>query len=147
MTVKSFVDTNILVYARDITEPEKQRSAQILLDALWAGRNGRLSTQILNEYFVTVTKKIHHHLSKEEAWEDVSLYKEWRPLPINMEVLDTAYHVQRQYGLSWWDALVVSAASQLKCEIIYSEDLSHTQLYLGIKVLNPFKSNGSKQDV
>lgn len=138
MTVKSFVDTNILLYSRDSVGPEKQRIASTLLEQLWEKKLGRLSTQVLNEYFVNVTQKLKPGLSKETAWEDVSLYKEWDPMPIDMLLLERSYTVQKKYGLSWWDSLIVGAASRSGCEIIYSEDLSHEQMYFGIQVINPF---------
>jgi predicted nucleic acid-binding protein len=66
-----FVDTNILLYSRDTSEPEKQAIATVMLTELWVMRNGRLSVQVLNEYFVNVTRKLDPGLSPEEAWDDI----------------------------------------------------------------------------
>ena len=76
-----FVDTNILLYARDASETEKQKIAAEKLDRLWDQQNGRLSTQVLNEYFVKVTRKLKPGLSPEEAWDDVEALNAWDPLP------------------------------------------------------------------
>lgn len=140
MTAKSFVDTNILLYARDASEPEKQPLAESLLRDLWKNRTGRLSTQVLSEYYVNVTGKLDPGLSPEEAWEDIDNLRLWNPQPIDFPVLEDGYKIQRRYGLFWWDSLILAAAQRMGCQRIYSEDLSDTQLYEGIEVVNPFKS-------
>lgn len=140
MTAKSFVDTNILLYARDASEPEKQPLAESLLRDLWKNRTGRLSTQVLSEYYVNVTGKLDPGLSPEEAWEDIDNLRLWNPQPIDFPVLEYGYKIQLRYGLSWWDSLILAAARRMGCQRVYSEDLSDTQLYEGIEVVNPFKS-------
>lgn len=138
MTGKGFVDTNILLYARDSSEPLKQEKAETLLRGLWAQRTGRISVQVLNEYFVYATAKLDPGLSREEAWEDVEALKAWQPVPIDMELLSTGYRLQCDYGLSWWDSLIVAAAEVSGCDHIFTEDLSADQSYHGIRVINPF---------
>jgi predicted nucleic acid-binding protein len=135
---KAFVDTNVLLYARDQSDPAKQSVAEALLRDLWNQRSGRISVQVLNEYYVNVTQKLKPGLSREEAWEDIRDLQAWRPLGMDMDVLALGYDVQGAYGLSWWDSLIIAAADILGCRILYSEDLSETQRYRGIVVINPF---------
>jgi predicted nucleic acid-binding protein len=140
MSVRIFVDTNILVYSRDKTEPAKQSVAQSVLSELWREGKGRISTQVCNEYYVTVTRKIRHKLTEDEAWEDIEDLEAWNPIPIDMKCLRVGRHVQAGYGLSWRDSLIIAAASIGQCHTILSEDLNPGQKYLGITVENPFTS-------
>lgn len=140
MSDSIFVDTNILLYACDASEPEKQSIAAQRLDALWETRSGRISVQVLNEYFVNVTRKLDPGLSPGEAWDDVEALSVWDPLPIDMALLQRGYHVHQRYGLSWWDSLIVAAAEASGSTTILSEDMTHGANYLGITVENPFDS-------
>lgn len=138
MSAKVFIDTNILLYARDSSEPVKQPIAEAVLRRLWADRNGRLSVQVLNEYYVNVTRKLDPGLTEQEAWADVEALNAWQPLSIDFALLADAQGVQQRWKLSWWDSLIVAAAGILDCEQILSEDLSHDQDYHGIQVIDPF---------
>ena len=138
MSDKQFVDTNILVYSRDTTDPAKHAVAREALLQLWKTRTGVVSTQVCSEYFVTVTKKLSPGLPVEEAWGDVETLFAWNPVPVDAGCLRIARHAHARYGISWWDALIIAAASVAGCETILSEDLSHGQEYLGITVTNPF---------
>ena len=138
MKDRVFVDTNILVYFRDASEPEKQNMAQGLLRRLWEEKRGRISTQVLSEYFVTVTRKLKPGLPASDAWQDVQAFLAWDPVPIDKAMMAKAYSAYTKYSLSWWDALVVVAAEQAGCRVIASEDLSAGQEYFGIRVINPF---------
>lgn len=140
MSDLSFVDTNILLYAQDISEPQKQLVAQRLLRELWDRHTGRLSVQVLNEYFVNVTAKLKPGLTPEEACEDIEALKAWNPQSLDFDLMSIGYHVQRRYGISWWDSLIIAAAERSGCSRIYSEDLSDTRTYRGIQVVNPFAS-------
>jgi len=138
MSGKSFVDTNIIVYARDPADPYKQTLAEDLLKRLSRDRSGRISTQVLNEYYVTVTHKLKPGMLPEEAWLDVKDFQVWRPVAVDMPLLNQAFRFQQRYGLSWWDSLILGAANLSDCIRVYSEDLSHGQMYFGIEVVNPF---------
>lgn len=109
------------------------------LDNLWEGRNGKLSVQVLNEYFVKVTQKLHPGLSPDEAWDDVEALAVWEPLSLDLPLLQRGFAVQRRYGLSWWDSLIVAAAEAAACTTILSEDLASGAQYFGITVENPFR--------
>ena len=134
-----FVDTNVLVYARDASEPEKQQSAERWLRALWAARAGRLSAQVLNEYYVVVTEKLQPGLDCEQARADVRNLTAWAPVPTDRSVIEGAWTVQDRHGLSWWDSLVVSAAQVAGCAWLLTEDLEHDRLFDGVRVVDPFR--------
>ncbi|MCB1102456.1 MAG: PIN domain-containing protein [Verrucomicrobia bacterium] len=138
MSADCFVDTNILVYSRDLGAGEKQVRASELVLELWNNRRGRVSIQVLNEYYVTVTRKLHPGLSSEHAWEDVSLLCAWNPVPMEWSLLERGRRLHCEYALSWWDALILAAAQVSNCGILYSEDLTHEEVYGGVMVINPF---------
>ncbi len=103
-----FVDTNVLAYARDATEPEKQRRAHKWLESLWENQTGQLSYQVLQEYYVTVTQKLKPGMDIGDARDDVRSFQAWRPLSIDNRVLMMAWDVQDRFGFSWWDAQPLS---------------------------------------
>lgn len=133
-----FVDTNVFVYARDGSEPEKQPRAHEWLATLWRVREGRLSFQVLEEYYVTVTRKLSPGLEREEAQADVRDLLAWRPVGVDGRTLDTAWAVGRRFGLSFWDALIVASAQSAGCTNLLTEDLAHGQELDGVRVVNPF---------
>lgn len=133
-----FVDTNLLVYARDATEPDKQRRAHRWLEHLWTTRQGRLSYQVLQEYYVTVTAKLQPGLSAEDARDDVRALHAWEPLATDELVMEGAWRIQDRYGFSWWDSMIVSAAQVLNCDVLLTEDLKHDQLLDGLRIADPF---------
>lgn len=138
MSGRVFVDTNILLYARDRSEPRKQPIAEACLAELWEGRNGCVSVQVLNEFFVNATQKLDPGLTRSEAWEDVEALAAWEPLALDMPLIARGFALQGRYRLSYWDALIVAAAETGCCEEILSEDLAEGALYAGIQVRNPF---------
>ncbi len=133
-----FVDTNVLVYARDASEPIKQPQARRWLDVLWASRRGRLSTQVLNEYYVTVTRKLSPGLTPVEAREDVQDLRTWQPILLDVTLIDRAFGMEDSYGFSFWDALIVAAAHVAGARYLLTEDLQDGQDLQGIRVVNPF---------
>ena len=138
MSDRRFFDTNIIVYSRDLSEPVKQPIAFDLVQEAWENRSGRLSTQVLSEYYVTVTRKLDPGMPREEAWSDVEALFVWNPVSIDAECLRIAYQVQRDHGVSWWDSLIISAAHLSESPVLLSEDLTHGEVYAGVKVVNPF---------
>lgn len=134
-----FVDTNVLVYARDASEPEKQHQAARWLQALWTERSGRLSAQVLNEYYVVVTEKLRPGLNRDQARADIRDLMAWDPVCTGRVVVEGAWVVQDRHGLSWWDALVVSAAQIAGCAFLLTEDLEHGRDLGGIRVVDPFR--------
>jgi predicted nucleic acid-binding protein len=133
-----FVDTNVFLYARDSRDALKQSQAASWLEYLWREQLGRTSVQVLSEYYVNVTRKLRPGLPPEEAWEDVTALLVWRPQPIDEAVLHGGRDIERRYRLSWWDALVVAAASLQGCAVVLSEDFQDGAEYGGISVRSPF---------
>ena len=139
MSAVCFVDTNVLVYARDASEPDKQPRARDWLAALWNERCGRTSIQVLNEYYVTVTQKLQPGLSREEAWLDIDNLLAWKPAPVDEALVRRAQAAHQHFALSWWDALVVAAAQMSGCDYLLTEDLHASQDLEGTQVVDPFR--------
>lgn len=139
MNVKVFVDTNVLVYSRDISEVRKQAKAMQWMTRLWETRQGRLSFQVLQEFYVTVTEKFKPGLTPQDARKDVRLLLAWNPVSPDSRILDAAWLIQDRYRLSWWDALIVSSAQTADCSYLLSEDLQENQEFGSLKIINPFR--------
>jgi predicted nucleic acid-binding protein len=140
MTDRFFIDTNLLVYSRDASEPEKQQKAMKWMACLWHDKSGRLSYQVLQEFYVTVTHKLDPGLPVEIARMDVRSLVSWQPLSSSASVLERAWGIQDRYGLSWWDSLIVSAAQTAECRYLLTEDLQENQMLGEVKVVNPFET-------
>ena len=138
MTAKVFVDTNVLVYSRDASEPQKQEQAMAWMAHLWRTRTGELSYQVLQEFYLTVTAKLQPGLDPGNARRDVRSLLAWQPVVVNERVLENAWLVQDGYQISWWDALVVSAAQLADCRYLLTEDLQENQEFGSLRVINPF---------
>ncbi len=135
-----FVDTNVLVYADDQADMDKSERATLWLDALWEGRAGRLSTQVLNEYYVTVTRKLSARLTQGDARAKVRRFQLWQPWAIDHQTVETAWAMEARYALSYWDALIVAAAAQCGCSYLLTEDLQDGQVLGPVTVANPFRT-------
>lgn len=133
-----FVDTNVLVYARDTTEEAKHRRALEWLAALWEERAGRLSWQVLQEYYVTATRKLDPPRDAFDAREDVTSLVTWRPIDVDLSIIDAAWAIEDRFGLSWWDALIVAAAQAGGCTHLLTEDLQDGQTLGDVTVVDPF---------
>ncbi|MFO7893355.1 MAG: PIN domain-containing protein [Longimicrobiales bacterium] len=133
-----FVDTNVLVYLRDSTEPDKQAATAEWMARLWDTGRGRLSVQVLQEYYVTVTAKLDPGLPAADAREDVVALRSWRPLEPGLDLLEDAWSVGDRYGFSFWDALIVAAARRLDCAVLLTEDLQDGQELDGLVIHSPF---------
>ena len=135
----AFVDTNILVYAYDSTEPRRRSAAQRILSELMRSNRLRLSTQVLQELYVTLTRKIANPLSPDQALPLLEHYAAWPVQTTDFALIREAVHLSRDAVLSFWDSLVVMAAVRSGAGILYSEDLNHGQVIMGLEVRNPFK--------
>lgn len=133
-----FVDSNVLVYNRDKSEPEKQARAREWLEALWESRRGRVSAQVLEEFYVTVTTKLDPGLPAREARSDVRALGAWNPLAIDHSLLPAAWELEDRYGFSFWDSLILAAARRMDCGCLLTEDLQDGQEAEGIEIVNPF---------
>jgi len=138
MTAPVFADTNVFVYARDASEAEKRPMAVRWLTALWKRRLGRLSYQVLSEYYVTVTRKLSPGMPTEAARADVRDLMAWSPLVVDRSIIEGAFSLMDRFSLSWWDSLIVSAAQTAGCGYILTEDLQEGQIFDRVEVVNPF---------
>ncbi len=140
MSATVFVDTNVLVYFRDAADPIKQRRAQDWMASLWQQHCGRLSFQVLQEYYVTVTQKLDPGLPVEQARDDVRALLAWKPVATNANLIEKAWDLHDRFHVSWWDSLIVAAARSAGCLYLLTEDLQSGQGMGGGVVLDPFRS-------
>jgi predicted nucleic acid-binding protein len=138
MTDKVFVDTNILVYAHDADAGEKHSLARELVSQLWETRTGILSTQVLQEFIVAVTRKVANPISVARARWAVQNYGTWELVINDSKIILQATEIQEAHRLSFWDALIVSSAFAGSASVIATEDLNHGQRIEGILIRNPF---------
>jgi predicted nucleic acid-binding protein len=134
-----FVDTNILLYAHDESAAAKRDRARALVEQLWESRDGCLSVQVLQEFFVSVTRKIAKPLDPETAKGIVADFSRWHlHVPAADDVL-AAIDIHQRTGISFWDAMIIRSAAEIGCAVLYSEDLNAGQEYSGVRVENPFQ--------
>ena len=133
-----FVDTNVLVYAYDSTAGKKWRTSSEVLSSLWIHRTGIVSTQVIQELFVSLTQKVKHPIQPETAREIISDLLRW-PLVVNGggNILQ-AVDLQIRYHFSFWDSLILQAAVVSKSEFLLTEDFQDGQVIESVTVVNPF---------
>ena len=135
---RQFIDTNVLVYAHDVTAGGKHDRARALVEELWITREGCLSVQVLQEFFVTTTRKIPKPLEPAAAMRIIEDLARWHVhAPAAADVI-AATDIHQQAGTSFWDAMILRSADELGCAILHSEDLNPGQAYAGVRVRNPF---------
>jgi predicted nucleic acid-binding protein len=137
MSDKCFVDTNILVYAHDRSAGIKYQRARTLLEQLWDSGNGVLSTQVLQELCINLRRKAANPLPLEEIRQLISEYSTWEVITNTSESVLKALDIEMRYKVSFWDALILQAATHAGASILYSEDLSAGQRYGAVQVVNP----------
>jgi predicted nucleic acid-binding protein len=138
MTGKVFVDSNVLIYAHDGDAGANQQRAAERLRELWENGLGRLSTQVLQEFYVNVTQKIKRPLARSTAREAIRNYALWVESPITPFTVLRASEISEAWGLAFWDGMILAAAEQDSADQLLSEDSSHGQVIAGIKIVNPF---------
>ena len=136
MSGKEFVDTNILIYAFDLTAGQRRDMAAALIERLWIERTGCVSVQVLQEFYVTATKKLS--MPPADAVAQVERFGKWMiHRPALNDVL-SAIQLPREKKISFWDAMILHSAMSLDCTVVWSEDLSAGQRWHGLMVQNPF---------
>ena len=135
---RQFIDANVLVYAFDTSAGAKKVAAERLLAELWETGMGRLSVQVLQEFFVTVTRKVAHPLSVAEATERLREFSTWRVFAPTADDVLAAVALHTKARLPFWDAMVVHAAAESGCDVLWTEDLTDGQVLRGVRILNPF---------
>lgn len=137
----AFVDTNVLVYAHDLSDRVRQPIAAALVDDLWRTRSGVLSTQVLTEFYAVVTRKFDPPLSRREARALVDAYAAWPVVQVDPPLIIAASALEEQHSLSFWDALIIEAARLAGADRLLSEDLQHGRRIAGLVIENPFASS------
>lgn len=138
MTQLVFVDTNVLLYAFDEADAPKRDRARAWLAACWRGRCGRLSTQVLNEFYSNARRKFAAAISAGDARSEVRRYQLWKPWQIDQPTIETAWAVESRYDINYWDAMLVASAQHLGCTLLLTEDLQHDQRIDKLRIVNPF---------
>ncbi len=137
MSAKTFVDTNVLIYAHDVDAGEKHETAKSVLRELWSERTGLLSMQVLQEFYVNVTRKISRPISKQSARLVVNSYAVWSVEAAPADI-STAFQIEDESRIGFWDALIVASALKSGANRILSEDLNARQTIAGMRIENPF---------
>ncbi|HKM65707.1 MAG TPA: PIN domain-containing protein [Candidatus Acidoferrum sp.] len=131
-----FVDTNVLLYALDAADPNKQERAQVWREWLWETRRGRLSFQVLQEFYSNVCRKWPR--AKEATRAEIGDLLRWKPVSANELHLRSAWQIQDRFGVSFWDSLIIASAKASLCEFLLSEDFQAGQNIDGLLIVNPF---------
>ncbi|MGA3373302.1 MAG: type II toxin-antitoxin system prevent-host-death family antitoxin [Terracidiphilus sp.] len=133
---RTFLDTNVLVYCDDKSEPVKQQKALEVLDEHTRSRTGVVSLQVLQEYFVAACRKLG--LDPGTARRKVEIFAMLDVAEPKINDILAAIDMHRFHGFSYWDALVLRMAKQAGCRILLTEDMQHGQIFDGVKIVNPF---------
>ena len=136
--MKTFVDTNILVYAYDLGAGAKHHKARQQLETLWRERSGVLSIQVLQEFYVNIRRKALNPVSIDQARALISDYMVWNPVTNDGSLLLSALDCEARFKVSFWDSMILAAAERSGAGILLSEDFNHDQSYGNVLARNPF---------
>ncbi|MDR3674656.1 MAG: PIN domain-containing protein [Acidobacteriota bacterium] len=139
MIAPVFVDTNVFIYALDDADLKKQAAAREWRAELWRRRQGRISFQVLQEFYAKVTHKWPN--VRQAARSEVRDLLAWRPVNVDGGILDNAWKTQDRFPMSFWDALIVAAAKSASCRYLLTEDFQAGQDLDGLVVVNPFRTD------
>lgn len=139
-SVKTFVDTNVLIYAYDVDAGTKHAVAKALLKELWVTRDGMVSTQVLQEFYVNATRKIRTPLPKPVARAVIADYIPWCVAPVAPADITSAFALEDAAQIGFWDALIIAVAARSGATRMVSEDLNAGQSIGGVRIENPFLS-------
>jgi len=135
---RTFVDTNILLYAYDVADEHRHPLALEWLERLWVDGTGVISTQVLQEFYVVATRKLERPLPRAAAREVVADYSTWPVVQVDPTLVLSASLIEEQETLSFWDALIVGAAQRAGAATVLSEDMQHGRMVAGVTIENPF---------
>ncbi|MFZ2649763.1 MAG: PIN domain-containing protein [Burkholderiaceae bacterium] len=133
-----FVDTKVLLYCFDARDPAKRAAAQTWVSFCWQHHCGRLSTQVLNEFYSNARRNFTSAISAGDARAEVRRYQNWQPWAIDHGTVESAWAIESRFDLNYWDALIVASAQQQSCDHLLSVDLQHGQQIDGVQVVSPF---------
>lgn len=139
MSGRVFLDTNVLVYLYDQDAPEKQKKARAILEGSPANTHFIISTQVLQEFWVTVSRKFSKFLPEDTAFAATWQLRAFPTIQVNGEMVFKAIAVQKGFRLNFWDALIIQAALASGCSILLTEDLQHGFQIGDLTVVNPFR--------
>ncbi len=131
-----FVDSNVLLYALDNSDSGKQNAAWKWRTELWKSHRGRISFQVLGEFYINAVRKLN--ASVDDARAEVRDLLAWKPVITDAVVLEQGWKIQDHYRLSYWDALIVAAAKEASCRYLLTEDLQVGQKLDGVEIISPF---------
>lgn len=134
----SFVDTNVLIYALDEEQGRRHEVARSLIEDLWKTEEGVLSTQVLQELYVTLTRKLRKPMTRPRARAVVQRYAAWPTHHISPENIVAASELEQRHSLAFWDALIIVAAQRLNATRVVSEDMQAGRAFGGVRIFNPF---------
>lgn len=140
LTAPVFVDTSVLILSEDGAFPERRAQAMRWLAVLWQRRLGRVSTQVLNEFYRSLTTRIQPPMPNGDARAEVRRYQRWSPWQIDHATVESAWSLESRFGLAYADALIVAAAKAQGCELLLSLTLPHGQLFDSITILDPLRT-------
>jgi predicted nucleic acid-binding protein len=133
-----FVDTNVLLYSMDSAEPAKRELAREWMQVLWESRSGRLSWQVLNEFYANAVGKLRQPTAR--ARESVEALVLWQPAGFGIGIMQRAWHWGDRAGVPFWDASILASAESMGCGYLLSEDFQEGREFSGVTVVNPFHS-------
>ncbi|MBN1831488.1 MAG: PIN domain-containing protein [Deltaproteobacteria bacterium] len=136
---KTFVDTNIIIYAYDVTAGKKHEAAENILADLWNSGLGVISTQVLQEFFVNVVQKIPNPIDKKQAKEIIRDFLKWHVVVNTGESIIEAINISQKFNYSFWDSMIIEAAIAGGAGVLLSEDLQDGQIINDVNIMNPFR--------
>ena len=138
---KTFIDTNIIIYAYDVTAGKKHGTARIIITDLWDSGLGVISTQVLQEFFVNVVQKIPKPIDKQQAKEIVRDFLKWHVVVNTGDSIVDAMDICLRFEYSFWDSMIIEAAIKGGATVLISEDLQDGQVISGVTIKNPFNTS------
>jgi predicted nucleic acid-binding protein len=132
------LDTTVLLHCFDDRDPAKRDAARGWVGACWTRRCGRISGQVLNEFYNNARRKFATAISAGDARAEVRRYQHWKPWQTDHPTVETAWAIESRFGLNYWDALVVAAAQHQGCRYLLTDDLQHGLQIDSVQILNPF---------
>lgn len=139
MSALVFVDTNVFLYTVDERDLPKQARAREWVRWCWLNAAGRISSQVLNEFYNNAITQFRSVMPVQQARAQVRNLRQWQPPHLDTFTIDGAWALQDRHALGYWEALIVASAQQQGCRYLLSEDLPHQQRFESVQVINPFR--------
>jgi len=134
----TFVDTNVLLYALDEDQGDRYEVASAAIETLWESNEGVLSTQVLQELYVNLTRKLKKPMTRLRARSTVERYTTWKVHQVTPDDIVAAAELEQRHSLAFWDALIVISAQRIGADRILTEDMQSGRSFGGVRIENPF---------